>query len=490
MVIENHKFSDIIKLGKRIEEGIKNGMVTNFEALQATNKALQSGGISKKKEVGAVMVAQGPMSPLTYETPPPTYQPSPPRYQHHVATYHTYNTQPAYYHSPPPARQNYPKPRPNFDRRPPRQYTPIGELIDQLYERLKAAGYVTHIYAIVVENLSQWINPNKICAYHSGMKGDTIEECHTLKDKIQTLINTKVIQVKEVTPNVHNNPLSDHRGEGVNVIETDEEWDQEGSIGIIREGDIPKTFPATLMPVVVQTQAPFKVEVDTPFTVMVAPTPPNKSDIVPWDYVEEARRKGKAKIEETGAAQGMTRTGRVYTPENLGGTSKEAAPKLPVVETDTDELWRKIQAREYSVVDHLNKTPAQISILSLLQNSDAHRNALMKVLSKAYVPTSITSVEMANMVGQVLESHKITFHEDELPPKVLSHNRKLHITVQFEDKFIVRVLIDRGSRFNIYPLTTLKRLDKGMHEIRIGSMNVKAFDGSQRATIREINLSL
>jgi len=57
MVIENHKFSDIIKLGEGIEEGIKSGIVTNFEALQATNKALQSGGISKKRDIGAVMVA-------------------------------------------------------------------------------------------------------------------------------------------------------------------------------------------------------------------------------------------------------------------------------------------------------------------------------------------------------------------------------------------------------------------------------------------------
>ncbi|XP_070036286.1 uncharacterized protein [Nicotiana tomentosiformis] len=89
MVIENHKFSDIIKLGERIEEGIKSGMVTNFEALQATNKALQSGGISKKKEVVAVMVAQGLKSPLTYQTPPPTYQPSPPRYQQLATAYHT-----------------------------------------------------------------------------------------------------------------------------------------------------------------------------------------------------------------------------------------------------------------------------------------------------------------------------------------------------------------------------------------------------------------
>ncbi|XP_033516835.1 uncharacterized protein [Nicotiana tomentosiformis] len=40
MVIENHNFFDIIKQGERIEEGIKSGMVTNFEALQDTNKAL------------------------------------------------------------------------------------------------------------------------------------------------------------------------------------------------------------------------------------------------------------------------------------------------------------------------------------------------------------------------------------------------------------------------------------------------------------------
>ncbi|XP_070035593.1 uncharacterized protein [Nicotiana tomentosiformis] len=220
------------------------------------------------------------------------------------------------------------------------------------------------------------------------------------------------------------------------------------------------------------------------------PTPSYKFDAIPWDYVAEARRKEKAKMEETGTAQGMTRTGRVYTPEHLGGTSKEVASKPPVIETGPDDLWRKVQARDYFVVGHLNKTPAQISILPLLQNSETHKNALMKVLSEAYVPTNITSGEMANMVGQVLESHKITFHEDEPPPEGLSHNRALYITVQFEDKFIAKVLIDGGSSLNICPLTTLKRLGKVLHEIRAGSMNVKAFDGSQRATIEEINLSL
>ncbi|XP_070022506.1 uncharacterized protein [Nicotiana sylvestris] len=97
---------------------------------------------------------------------------------------------------------------------------------------------------------------------------------------------------------------------------------------------------------------------------------------------------------------------------------------------------------------------------------------------------------MANIGGQVLESHKIIFHEDEPPPEGLNHNLALHIMVQFEDKFIAIVLIDGGSSLNICPLDTLKRLGKGFHEIRARSINVKAFDGSQRATIGEINLCL
>lgn len=87
------------QIRRKIEEGIKSGMVTNFEAFQVTNIALQSGGISEK-EVGTVMVAQGPKSPLTYQTSPPTYHPSTPNYHYPAITYHTYNTQPIYYQSP------------------------------------------------------------------------------------------------------------------------------------------------------------------------------------------------------------------------------------------------------------------------------------------------------------------------------------------------------------------------------------------------------
>ncbi|XP_070046824.1 uncharacterized protein [Nicotiana tomentosiformis] len=71
------------------------------------------------------------------------------------------------------------------------------------------------------------------------------------------------------------------------------------------------------------------------------------------------------------------------------------------------------------------------------------------------------------------------------PPKFEMFNETVDPKVHLR-----MVLIDGVSSLNICPLTTLKKLGKGLHEIRAGSMNVKAFDGSQRATIRETNLTL
>nr|XP_009789946.1 PREDICTED: uncharacterized protein LOC104237489 [Nicotiana sylvestris] len=62
-------------------------------------------------------------------------------------------------------------------------------------------------------------------------------------------------------------------------------------------------------------------------------------------------------MEETGVAQGKTRSSRVYTPEHLGGTSKEAASKLPIIKTGPDDLWRKKAVKEKALADHLAENP-------------------------------------------------------------------------------------------------------------------------------------
>ena len=48
----------------------------------------------------------------------------------------------------------------------------------------------------------------------------------------------------------------------------------------------------------------------------------------------------------------------------------------PITEKEASEFLKFIKHNEYSVIEQLNKTPTRISLLSLFQNSDTHRNAL------------------------------------------------------------------------------------------------------------------
>ncbi|KAK4733566.1 hypothetical protein R3W88_007827 [Solanum pinnatisectum] len=200
MLVAEKSFAEIIKLGKRIEEGIRNWTIINLEALQATNKALQSGGMSEsRKKTGTVMMAQGTRTPYKYQTttPPPSpyhqtpypsapppisphpmpvyYQNTPSQYQ--PVSYPVYNAQPAYFQTPPPTQTPNHRNRPPYEKGPAKNYTPLAEPIAQLYERLKEAGYVTPVPALLVDVRAKWYDPNKVCAYHSGMKGHLHEVC-------------------------------------------------------------------------------------------------------------------------------------------------------------------------------------------------------------------------------------------------------------------------------------------------------------------------
>ncbi|WMV13856.1 hypothetical protein MTR67_007241 [Solanum verrucosum] len=199
--------------------------------------------------------------------------------------------------------------------------------------------------------------------------------------------------------------------------------------------------------------------------------------------------RGKEAVLYKTKTSGMTRSGRCYTPEELTRLrqSKESnvPPKRFVTEAEAKDFLRKIKASEYSIVDHLKKTNAQVLILSLLLTSDVHRNALLQILSGAYVPSETTSEALARMIEHVIDSHRISFDNEELPPEGCAHN-KAHITVKCRNMFVSKVLIDGGSGLNICPLSTFKKLGYNTSELKTSDINIRAFDGAKRSLIEEI----
>ncbi|XP_060175148.1 uncharacterized protein LOC132605892 [Lycium barbarum] len=231
------KFTEVVRMGEALEEGIKSGKIQDLIALQAINKAIQSGsinGVKKKKEdVTAVMNIQRhePSQAIPYLSHPqqpfyPYHYPEP--YQAPLSPYPVYNTQANYYQPRAPPHQNprpykpnqaptyqnrphtIPRAHPNPDTKNTRNYTRIAEPLAQLFERMKAAGIIQPIEGKIPEPIPKWFDGSKRCAYHSGVVGHATEDCYGLKNKIEALIKEGVIQLAEAKPNVVNNPLPAH----------------------------------------------------------------------------------------------------------------------------------------------------------------------------------------------------------------------------------------------------------------------------------------
>uniref|UniRef100_M1DD38 Gag/pol polyprotein n=1 Tax=Solanum tuberosum TaxID=4113 RepID=M1DD38_SOLTU len=125
---------------------------------------------------------------------------------------------------PPPQQGNYDPSRPRFEKKPARIFTPFIESRKKLFERLTAAGYIHPVGPKPVDISSKFYRPDQRCAYHSNSVGHDTKDCINLKLKIQDLIDQNVVSLQTVTPNVNSNPLPNHGGITINMIETDDEW--------------------------------------------------------------------------------------------------------------------------------------------------------------------------------------------------------------------------------------------------------------------------
>ncbi|KAK9997856.1 hypothetical protein SO802_017459 [Lithocarpus litseifolius] len=153
-----------------------------------------------------------------------------------------------------------------------------------------------------------------------------------------------------------------------------------------------------------------------------------------------------------------------------------------VITEEAEEFLKVIRNSEYSMIQQLNKLPAQISILALLLSFEVHYNALLKVLKDTRVPTSATESALEGMVSIVLATNQISFTDDELPPKGRDHTLPMHIIVKCEGMVIAKVLIDNGSALNFCPMSTLECLNVVTCLICPTTMIIRAFDG----TLKEV----
>ncbi|RDX73016.1 hypothetical protein CR513_47419, partial [Mucuna pruriens] len=140
------------------------------------------------------------------------------------------------------------------------------------------------------------------------------------------------------------------------------------------------------------------------------------------------------------------------------------------------------------MLDQLYKTPAWISLLSLLINFEGHRELLLKVLNDAYVPQDITPEKFGGIINNITTSHHLSFFKAELPTEGKSHNQPFHIAIKYGSYMIARVLIGNGSSLNVMPKATLDKLYLPDAMLKSSPVVVKAFNSSKLEVMGKITL--
>ncbi|XP_069149209.1 uncharacterized protein [Solanum lycopersicum] len=417
------KFAEIVKVGETIEDGLKSGKIARVSASPGS-----SGLVRKKREEVNAISHGGRKAPRNLPRPQGrSNPPSKPHQSYRPQSIHLghYNAAPTYpdahilsaqaarpnarsYQQVPPSQQGgYDPPRPRSKKKPSKSFTVLAESRTKLFERLSAAGYIHPVGPKPMDVNSRFYRLEQSCAYHSNSVGHDTEDCINLKHKIQDLIDQEVVSLQPAAPNVNTNPLPNHGGGNINMIETDEDEREAKRITPVVQEDLESAF------------ASLSVREKGEFVIL---TPAKAVALVPAETLAKPKF-----VIETAVAQGMARSRRCYTPDELalGGQKKDHA-KRPISEAEAEEFWRRMQPKDYSIVKHLEKTPAQILV-----------------------------VNVAAMIHRVIRGHRISFCDDELPVEGRAHNKALHITV-----------------------------------ICRGKVNVRAFDGVQRDTLGAVNLTI
>ncbi|XP_050916030.1 uncharacterized protein LOC127131136 [Lathyrus oleraceus] len=225
-----------------------------------------------------------------------------------------------------------------------------------------------------------------------------------------------------------------------------------------------------------------------PVTITVPGPIPYESDgVVPWDYGGDVYCNGKKKEDQAAVdttvskvdnagLRGFTRSGRLFAPNTLRGGDVEKEQR------DKAEALAREKGKQ--VVNEDTPRVAQAPI----EPEKGHKDALLKILKRAYVPQEITVNQLETVVSSVKASHGLGFTDLDLTMDGRNHNKALHISMECKGAVLSHALVDTGSSLNVLPKKALAKLDCEGLILRPTDLVVRAFDGSKRAVFGEVEL--
>ncbi|XP_011015726.1 PREDICTED: uncharacterized protein LOC105119299, partial [Populus euphratica] len=424
-------FYDVVRIAKRIEQGIKAGRIA---------EPLEKRGFIGRKREGDVNNLEGGYKGKRVDS----YNPQIPSSQFtHMNISPPFSSNQTKNHQRPTARYT------------PEQLPPLPMPLKDLYAKLLSIGHIAPIPALPLQPpFPIWYKPELTCEYHTGNLRHGIETCYAFKKRLLELIKIGWVSFED-KPNVNSNPLPKHApsSSGVGMIKVGNQCEslkvsmkRKGhhiedciefcekiatmlKMGELRielriepmesRGEVSMMEGQDEMTGVCRVQqtanGPLRLILVKPFCTK------GNHNVMPYNYGYASHIQTPVSLFHT-EVSGLTRSGQCFTPEELQKTkgkevidlNKALEVNKPITEEESNEFLKLIKHSEYCIVDQLKKTLARISLMSLILSSKPHRNALQKVLNEVYVPQDIEHKTMEHLVGRIHATNYLYFTTDEL----------------------------------------------------------------------------
>ena len=114
----------------------------------------------------------------------------------------------------------------------------------------------------------------------------------------------------------------------------------------------------------------------------------------------------------------------------------------------------------------------------------------MKVLSEAYIAHNISVEKVDQLVGNIIASNMIAFFDDEISLGGRESTKVLYITISCKGYTLLRAFLDNGLSVNVILMATLSRLHVDLFHLRKTHLVVRAFDGTRKEVIGNIELPI
>ncbi|KAI5425579.1 hypothetical protein KIW84_031404 [Lathyrus oleraceus] len=365
----------------------------------------------------------------------------------------------------------------------------------------------------IPEPLPWWYTPELHCAFHQGAPGHDIEKCYLLKYEVQKLMKSGMVSFVDRAPNVKANPLPIHGNSSVNMVDgcpgeykvfdvrfirgslvqihkdiymvSDCEHDHDdcdicsvNPMGcVVVKRDIQRLMGEGMIQICQSRH------VDDDVNVIVPVFQQPERLVIQYDSSSNKNVSNRSVSPLNGQEVPLPTTSSVVSITDVTKVTRNGRVSRPVVPESKEETSVGNKA-EVPNVDPVGCSKDKSGESSNLEANDDDE----RVLEQAYVEKDVTVDQFDHIVANITSCNNLSFCDEELPEEGRNHNLALHISMNCKEDALSNVLVDTGSSLNVLPKSTLSKLSYQGAPMRYSGVIVKAFDGSRKTVIGEVDL--